>query len=544
MSPDMPLVSVIIPFKEMTTSAISCLDSIASQSYPNLEIIAVHNGHNQELTELLEERQNITSLICQKGKSASRNFGASYASGDYLLHLDADMVITPSLVGRCIELARTGALAVIIPENNANDNESDRYIEKCFTLEKSLYEGDNDIESSRFFHRELFVKIGEFDERLDPIDEADIQAKLDELEIPRQRVSETIKIIQPRSLRADIKAKFLRGQASPLYNYRHLASTQLRLSKRARGALKHCRQAFSIDPIHAVGVVVIKCIETCAFILGSIAMSSQQRQHLRNMKNLRVFNRESKTYESSFYQDTLGARYVDTNEKDLVLHKLEEYGLLERYEVRLLDIGMGGGRWSRFLLSNNENADVIGLDFSNEMVTNAVKSLANFGDRFKAIVGSMEEMPFDDCFFDVAICFRSFKYVRNPEDTLKEISRVLKDNALLILEAPNPNGIAVIFAWASRIVGRRTDKGLTGYFSRITMIPPKKLLRMLERASLHVDSYCYLLAVPSTVLTKTNNLWMLKILKSFDRIASNRLFGRSIIIAARSLKKAKAASHE
>lgn len=69
--------------------------------------------------------------------------------------------------------------------------------------------------------------------------------------------------------------------------------------------------------------------------------------------------------------------------------------------------------------------EVTGIDLTQEMVDES-------GKYFKAVQGSVEDMPFPDHAFDVAILRQAYMLVNGPK-ALKEIRRVLKDDGVFIL---------------------------------------------------------------------------------------------------------------
>ncbi len=107
---------------------------------------------------------------------------------------------------------------------------------------------------------------------------------------------------------------------------------------------------------------------------------------------------------------------------DFVLHHLSLTS-----DTKLLDIGCGAGYFSK--LAVEEGAIVTGLDATTEFIAQAGKRVpdANF------IVGEMEELPFEDNYFDVVCGFNSFQYAANIKNALTEAKRVLKNKRKLVI---------------------------------------------------------------------------------------------------------------
>lgn len=97
---------------------------------------------------------------------------------------------------------------------------------------------------------------------------------------------------------------------------------------------------------------------------------------------------------------------------------------------RVLDAGCGYGQWTLALASLNEC--VIGMDVLRDRV---VHGHSQRGGAF--LVGSIENVPFADEFFDAIFCF-SVIYFTDASKTLKEFNRILRAGGKLYL---NNNGI-------------------------------------------------------------------------------------------------------
>lgn len=101
-------VSVIIPTLNRPDFLIEAAQSVLNQSTPAFEIIVINDGSMadykdkiQEI-ELLSSRISIFHLPTNKGVAAARNFGIEKASGDYILFLDDDDLLHPSMLESCL----------------------------------------------------------------------------------------------------------------------------------------------------------------------------------------------------------------------------------------------------------------------------------------------------------------------------------------------------------------------------------------------------------------------------------------------------------
>ena len=100
-------ISVIIPVYNEEKVIGSCLESLAKQTYKDLEIIVIDDGSTDKSVAIIENSKlKIANLLLLKqkhvGPGAARNLGASKAKGDILVFVDADMEFEPDFVGKLI----------------------------------------------------------------------------------------------------------------------------------------------------------------------------------------------------------------------------------------------------------------------------------------------------------------------------------------------------------------------------------------------------------------------------------------------------------
>ena len=96
------LVSVIVPTYNTPKNYFKqCIESLANQSYQNLEILIIDDGSEKkfadycdELTAQYPERKFKVFHRKNSGVSASRNFGIEQAKGEYLVFIDSDDMLS------------------------------------------------------------------------------------------------------------------------------------------------------------------------------------------------------------------------------------------------------------------------------------------------------------------------------------------------------------------------------------------------------------------------------------------------------------------
>jgi glycosyltransferase involved in cell wall biosynthesis len=154
------MISVIVTTKNEEQNIKNCLDSVQRQelSGGQFEILVVDN-YSQDKTK--DIARGYTDQVFDKGpeRSAQRNYGAEQARGQYILFLDADMILTPGVLAECLaQCQRENGAGLYIPEKIIGDG----FWIKVRNFERSFYNGTC-IDAVRFMRRDLFLKIGGFD---------------------------------------------------------------------------------------------------------------------------------------------------------------------------------------------------------------------------------------------------------------------------------------------------------------------------------------------------------------------------------------------
>jgi glycogen(starch) synthase len=103
-----PLVSIVVPYYRLEEFVEQALRSVAAQTYSRIETIVVNDGSLRERDRLildLADRYG-AKVITQvnSGLGSARNAGIVQSSGRYVMFLDADNVLRPTFIERCVEV--------------------------------------------------------------------------------------------------------------------------------------------------------------------------------------------------------------------------------------------------------------------------------------------------------------------------------------------------------------------------------------------------------------------------------------------------------
>lgn len=121
------IVSIIIPvFNTKYEDLLKCLDSILAQTFPNFEVIIIDDGSEDYYGNRLDELVQLDSRISvfhkkNEGVSVARNFGVNKATGQYILFVDGDDILTPWLLESAVQAVEDYDCDVIVGMINTTD---------------------------------------------------------------------------------------------------------------------------------------------------------------------------------------------------------------------------------------------------------------------------------------------------------------------------------------------------------------------------------------------------------------------------------------
>jgi 2-polyprenyl-6-hydroxyphenyl methylase/3-demethylubiquinone-9 3-methyltransferase len=122
-----------------------------------------------------------------------------------------------------------------------------------------------------------------------------------------------------------------------------------------------------------------------------------------------------------------------------IIEQIKSHGLYSE-STKVLDVGCGAGFLSNEL--SKEGLQITGVDLSEESLKVARKY-----DQTKKVhyqTADAYKLPFPDHSFDVLTAMDFLEHVENPDQAIKEFSRVLKPNGIFIFHTFNRNPIAYL----------------------------------------------------------------------------------------------------
>lgn len=267
----MPLVSVIIPTYNSEKTIGRCLESIKNQTYKNIEIIVVDNFSQDKTVEICK-KYNAKVIQIKSERTKAKNVGLKKANGKYVFFIDSDMGLTPKVIEECVMLIESDPKigGIIIPERSVGNS----YWVKVRDFERSFYAG-TEIESARFFRRDLALQVGGFDEDVVFFEESTLPQKIEKLgfNVKARIESHIIHHEENFSLIKWLKKKYYYGKTARRYKskYAEYGSKQISMVYRFGLFLKSRR--FWSKPQLAFGVIVLKGLEYLAASVGYLKSS-------------------------------------------------------------------------------------------------------------------------------------------------------------------------------------------------------------------------------------------------------------------------------
>jgi glycosyltransferase involved in cell wall biosynthesis len=156
------MISIVISTKNEEKNLKNLLDSIKTQSFKDYEVIVVDNNSTDSTVSIANE---YTDKVFNYGpeRSAQRNFGALKSNGQFILVLDADMILENGLLREMFNFAIQNKDYKCLTMREEPIGKS--FWAKCKKLELEFYTQPEDFElAPRWFEKKVFDEFRGFDE--------------------------------------------------------------------------------------------------------------------------------------------------------------------------------------------------------------------------------------------------------------------------------------------------------------------------------------------------------------------------------------------
>ena len=159
-------VSVVVPCFNSSDYVEYALESVLAQSIQDFELVVVDDGSDDDTRDVLasfaarhSEAGIHTLAQANAGTAAARNIGIAHAQGRYVLPLDADDAIAPTMLETCVRELDTDS-SIDIVYTDREDFGDIRAVARAgeFTVERLKY--FNPLGYCSLFRRSLWQTIG------------------------------------------------------------------------------------------------------------------------------------------------------------------------------------------------------------------------------------------------------------------------------------------------------------------------------------------------------------------------------------------------
>lgn len=265
------LVSIIITAKNEEAVIGNLIKSIHNQSYKKNEITLVDNNSTDK-TLIVAKRFGVRVYNFGLERSAQRNYGAKKSKGKYLLFLDADMELGKDVISECVEFIEKGLNigGIIIPEKSKASN----FWGKVKAFERSFYNenGDPTTDAARFFKKNVFFKVGGYDEVITGPEDWDLSEtiKRSGYKIGRvtsqiyhyERISSPLVLIRKKFYYALSSHRYLKKQKIGIIGSKTIYFLRPIFYKKWR--------KLALNPLLSLGLIFILSLELAAGMMGYI----------------------------------------------------------------------------------------------------------------------------------------------------------------------------------------------------------------------------------------------------------------------------------
>lgn len=261
----LPLVSLIVPSKNSEATIGECLKSIKIQTYKNIEIIVVDN-YSTDCTR--EIAQKLGAIIYLRGheRASQVNFGAMKAKGKYIYRVDSDFILETSVIEEAVNICEVQCYDAVAVHNTSDSTVS--FWSRVRKLERDCVKDDDLNVAARFFRKDVFEKVGGYDEGLVAAEDYDLHNRLVKgwFRIGRINACE-VHIGEPRTFAEVIRKHYYYGKNIEKFIEKNPSRGMKQLSPIRPAHIRNWK-LFLKNPMLLVGFVIYQTARYVAGLLG------------------------------------------------------------------------------------------------------------------------------------------------------------------------------------------------------------------------------------------------------------------------------------
>ncbi|WP_245777366.1 glycosyltransferase [Marinobacter pelagius] len=188
-------VSVLIPAFNRKNYIGETIESVLSQSYPNIELIVVDDGSTDGTFEILEEYSDQKKLTLlthpgreNRGQSAALNLGLEEASGEFVAILDSDDLFMPDKIALQVDYLQNNPDVGLVYGMGEAIDEKGNWLYDIHSPEHVERNDPNEVLLDCYFllpqnalvRREVFDRVGFFEEGFRAAQDHDMLIRISE----------------------------------------------------------------------------------------------------------------------------------------------------------------------------------------------------------------------------------------------------------------------------------------------------------------------------------------------------------------------------
>lgn len=251
------------------------------------------------------------------------------------------------------------------------------------------------------------------------------------------------------------------------------------------------------------------------------------------MKN-NICSYKNHDYKTKFWEGDVNRNYEHNAELIAINKLLDEHG------DSIIDLGAGFGRLVEIYIDKYKK-EIVLFDYAENLLDEAKKTIEKRKyNNVRTAQGSLYELPFLNETFSAAISVRVLHHIENVSQFLREVNRILKRDAVFVLEYANKRNLLEILRSVfgksqMKPLSKETAKRGEGlYFN----FHPAYIREEVEKAGFKIEDKLSVSNFRAGILKK---IIPLKVLLFFENILQRFLskitFGPSIFLKLRKIKE-------